>query len=336
MNNTEAFDNLTERFARTNEANAFVVSQLAHHHLRSDDPELLAAFLAPRKSIPRSVRALVTKAAIAPLDSSFGVAPSGPFSPAFIGQVARVAPLGLIGGLTVSAAIRGLVQISNASASWVGQGASKPVTAMTFAAAGLYPLKLVAQIVVSDELADLSSPVALQLVTPALISASAAAEAVALLDPASSAVPNVRPASLTAGLTPIAPVGDLQDNVGQVLDAISGGDPTRPVLIMTLGNALRLRNLKDLAALGVRLVISSAAGSSIIAIDADGLLVTEFGIEIQRGTPDVEMDSEPDSPLTAATVLTSTWQANLSVLRVERWVNWTVRPGAVATLTLAA
>ena len=43
----------------------------------------------------------------------------------------------------------------------------------------------------------------------------------------------------------------------------------------------------------------------------------------------------PDSPPTASTELISTWQRNLVALKVERWINWTARSGAVATLTLA-
>lgn len=87
--------------------------------------------------------------------------------------------------------------------------------------------------------------------------------------------------------------------------------------------------------IGVRVVISSAAGGKLIALDADGLLVTEGGIEIQRGTPDLQMSDSPDSPPTATTVLTSTWQRDLTALKVERWISWTARAGSVATLTLA-
>jgi hypothetical protein len=93
--------------------------------------------------------------------------------------------------------------------------------------------------------------------------------------------------------------------------------------------------LRDLRDLGVKVVISSAAGSKIIGVDADGLLVAQGGIGIQRGTPDLEMVDNPTSPPTSATVMTSLWQRDLVALRVERWVNWTVRSGAVATLTLA-
>ena len=63
--------------------------------------------------------------------------------------------------------------------------------------------------------------------------------------------------------------------------------------------------------------------------------MTEGGVDIRRGMPDVQLDTAPDSPPTASTVLVSTWQRGLVALKVECWINWAVRSGAVATLTLA-
>ena len=121
-----------------------------------------------------------------------------------------------------------------------------------------------------------------------------------------------------------------------MLNALSAGDPSRPVLAVSFGTAVRMQAmLRDLRELGVKVVISSAAGNKIIGVDADGLLVSEGGIDIRRGTPDVQMNDAPDSPPTASTVLISTWQRDLVALKVERWINWTARSGAVATLTLA-
>ena len=83
------------------------------------------------------------------------------------------------------------------------------------------------------------------------------------------------------------------------------------------------------------MIIDAAAGAKIVGIDADGLLTSESGIEIQRGTPDSQLTDSPDSPPTSGTILTSTWQRDLVAIKVERLVNWTARSGAVATLTLA-
>ena len=102
-------------------------------------------------------------------------------------------------------------------------------------------------------------------------SAAAAAEATALLDSTVTAIAGVRPASIINGLTPITPAGDFPANVAQVLNALSGGDPGRPTLIVSFGTALRMQAmLRDLREIGVKVVISSAAGNKIIGIDSDG------------------------------------------------------------------
>jgi hypothetical protein len=336
---TSAFDQLTVDLARKQEAAAFVAGRLAHHALRGADrdPDVLARFIAQRQGvITRPVAALMTKAAATAVDTSSGLLPASPSESAFLGQVERVSPLAQLGAVTLRGNVSVALQVSNATASWAGEQVSKPVTALSFNTVGFRPLKLIAQTVVTQELADLSIPGALPITQKALISATAGGEATALFDPASTAIANVRPASLTAGLTPITPAGDFSNNVAQVLGALSGGDPSRPVLVVSFGTAIRLQAmLRDLRELGVKVIISSAAGNCVIGVDADGVLVTSGGVDIQRGTPTVQMDGAPDSPPTAATVLTSTWQRGLVALKVEHWINWTARAGAVATLTLA-
>ncbi|HXG56997.1 MAG TPA: phage major capsid protein [Vicinamibacterales bacterium] len=338
---TDAFDKMTADYARMNEASAFVVARLAREALGSSagEPDILAAFLSQRKSISRSLHALATKAAVAPLDTASGLAPATPSERAFLGQVQRVSPLGQIGGVRVDGNVVATMQITNPTTSWVGEAVHKPLTSMTFTASSLRSLKLIAQIIASQELADLSVPDALAVIQRSLVSATAAAEATALLDPASTAIAGVRPASVTSGLTPITPSGDFQNQVGQVLGALSGGDPSRPVLVVSFGTALRMMTfLPNLREAGVRVVVTSAAGNRIIGIDADGLLVVEGGVDIRRGTPDVIMDTTPAGVAQtagAAPVPTSLWQHDLVALKVERWINWTARPGAVAYLTLA-
>ena len=337
--NTDQLDALTQHAARLDGAAAFVAGRIACHTLGAylvNDDAALAQFLGPRSSIPRHLYPLVTKAAVVAVDTSSGLAPSIPGAASFLAQVDRVSPLGQIGGIEINGPVTAAIQVGGATAAWAGEGASKPITALSFAAAAVRPFKLIAQIVLSEELATLSAPSALPIVQRSLISALAAAEATALLDSASTAIAGVRPASLTAGLAPIVAAGDLAANVGQVLTGLSGGNPTRPALIVSFLTATRMQAaLRDLANIGVKVIISSAAGNSIIGVDADGLLVTNGGVEIQRGQPDVQLDDAPDSPATAATVMISTWQRDLIALKVERFRNWTARPGAVATLTLA-
>jgi hypothetical protein len=163
------------------------------------------------------------------------------------------------------------------------------VTSLTFTAQPLRPLKLITQTMMSEELATLSVPRAIPLVQRALVSAQAGAEASALFDSTHAGSAGVKPASIINGVTPITPAGDFPNNVGQVLSALSGGDPSRPVIVVSFGTAIRMQHmLRDLSGIGVRVVISSAASNKIIGIDADGFLVSEGGVEIVTGTPDVQ------------------------------------------------
>ena len=85
----------------------------------------------------------------------------------------------------------------------------------------------------------------------------------------------------------------------------------------------------------VRVFVTPAAAGRIIAVDAAAVAFSDDGGAIRVGTPDVQMNDAPDATSTASTVMTSTWQRNLKVVRAERWVTWAKRPDAVAYLTLA-
>jgi len=301
----------------------------------ADDPLALAQLLAQR-GLSKPVAGLVTKAATAPLDLSTGPGVGArSLESAFVAAVARRSVLGQLGAVQVTGVVNATVEATHPSAYWIGQGSAKPLSSFTFTASSLRALTLCAQVAVSRELAELSTPDALSVVQRALLSASAAALDVALLDPASAAIVGVQPASLTNGLVPIVAAGDFANNIGQVLAGISGGAPSKPVLVVSLQTALRLTGLRELEAAGVRVVVSPAAGSAAIAIDADRIVTIDDGVALRVGTPDVEMSDAPANPTIAATVLVSTWQRNLQVVRVEHRVNWTKAADAVATLTLA-
>jgi hypothetical protein len=100
---------------------------------------------------------------------------------------------------------------------------------------------------------------------------------------------------------------------------------------MTHSQGLHLANVTDY----VNVIVSPAAANNLIAIDADAVVYVDDGGALRIGQPDVQMDSTPTSPSTAATVMVSSWQRNQQVVRCERWTNWSKRSGAVALLTLA-
>jgi HK97 family phage major capsid protein len=289
-----------------------------------------------QRGLSRPVISLVQKSAAAALDTATGPGTGArQLEAAFLQAVARRSVLGRLGAVRVSGVASVTLEATAPTAHCIGEAAVKPVSSFTFAAASLSARKLAAQVALSRELAELATPDALGIVQRALVTASASALDVALLDPTSAAIPGVRPASLTNGVTGITPAGDFQNQIGQVFAAVSDGAPSRPVLVVPLQTALRLTGLRDLEAAGVRVLVSPAAENRLIAVDADRVVTIDEGVEIRLGTPDIQMDDAPDDPAIASTVLASTWQRNLQVVRVEHWCNWTKAPDAVAFLTLA-
>jgi hypothetical protein len=177
----------------------------------------------------------------------------------------------------------GATQTGTPTAYWVGENAPKPLTSLAFAALSLPPRKVAADVPLTDELIKVASIDILNLIERQNVSAVATAMDTALLDPANAGIVDVKPASLTNGLTGITPAGDFQNNIGQVLAAISGGAPTRPVIVVSLQTALRLRALQDLAAIGVNIVVSPAAANRVIGIDADAIVTMDDGGDMRIG-----------------------------------------------------
>ena len=74
----------------------------------------------------------------------------------------------------------------------------------------------------------------------------------------------------------------------------------------------------------------------MVALCAPYILYADDGgvsIDLSREAS-VQMDSSPDNPSTATTVLVSLWQNNLIGLRAERFVTWKkARPDAVTFMT---
>jgi hypothetical protein len=76
--------------------------------------------------------------------------------------------------------------------------------------------------------------------------------------------------------------------------------------------------------LGVPVVTSNVVGNQIIAAHAPSILFADDGqteIDVSEQAS-VQMDSTPDNPTNATTVMVSLWQRNLVGLRAERWINW--------------
>lgn len=252
------------------------------------------------------------------------------------------------------------------TAYWVGEGAVKPLSAMAFDSIELLFNKVAGIVPMTEELMRFSNPSAEMIVRDGLIAAVAYLTDRDFLDPTKAEVVGVSPASVTNGVTAIAASGttadamrdDLGNLIAEYLEAnMSVGGL---ILVMTSAQAMRLSlmrnslgqreftdiNLNGGSLEGIPVVTSEnivAMGGSptdgypIVAINAPEVLLAEGGVEIDISREaSLQMDSAPDSPETASTILVSLWQRNMVALRAERFITWKKRrTGAVQYISYA-
>jgi len=259
-------------------------------------------------------------------------------------------------------------QTGGSSVGWVGEGKPKPVSALAFDQITLGMAKTAGIVVITDELARSSSPAAEGVVRDDLVAQTAQFLDSQFVDPAKAAVSNVSPASITNGVTPVTASGtdadavraDVQELMGKFITAnlsLAGA-----VWIMTemqaLGLALMLNPLGQPEFPGLQIngnsggtffglpvVLSEnipanagagdpvvGAGARIILAKASEILLADDGQTMLDVSSEasLQMESSPDAPATATTVLVSLWQHNMIGIRAERYVNWAKRrAGAV-------
>lgn len=192
------------------------------------------------------------------------------------------------------------VFLGGAEADIVEEAAEKPLSDVTFDIGGP-PAKVAATIIVSRE---------------ALRAVGAEIQA-AILRHLSSAVARRSDQFLLDAFAAAAP--SALGTVGGLLGAISGGNPARPAVIGSFATLLGMGTLlTELAALGVPVIASAAAGNRLIVIDQDGIAISDVDIV-------VEVARHAD-----ITTVGNLWQRNMVGLRAERFVRVIVRDGAVA------
>lgn len=244
---------------------------------------------------------------------------------------------------------------------WVGQGAPKPVSAMGFADITLDINKVAGIVVITEELARLSNPAAEGLIQADMIAQTAQFLDESFIDPASAAITGVRPAAITNGAHAIASSGttgaDLRADVKAAYaywiasnqNSTGAAWITTPTLAMSIGliqNPLGQPEFPNIGAEGGTLlglpvyvsnsVPSDTAGSLLVLVKQSEILLADDGgvtIDVSREAS-LQMNTTPDNPATAATVMTSLWQQNLVGIRAERYVTWARRrPQAVVYIT---
>ena len=232
------------------------------------------------------------------------------------------------------------VQSAGGSYGWVGQGFAKPVTKLAFSTATIGIAKAAGIIILTEELVRTSSPDAETIVRADMIAGIAQFLDSQFIDPAKAASGTTSPASITNGLTPITSTGNPLTDIHALIAALSTANVSLSgvTLIMSEGNALTLGMARDASGNrafpnmtasggtvdGITVVTSNVAGGNVIALQPQLILYADDGgvtIDVSREAS-VQMDSTPDTPALATTVMTSLWQNNLVGLRAERFINW--------------
>jgi HK97 family phage major capsid protein len=222
---------------------------------------------------------------------------------------------------------------------WVGEQKPKPVTKLTFSSLTVPYHKTAGIVVITEELARLSSPSAEDIVRADMIAGITAFVDAAFIDPAKAAVANVSPASVTNGTTPITSTGPMGDLVAIAAAMTAGNMPIQNLTyIMSPNNAYVLGLLRNTAGNqmfpgmsasggtvnGMKVVTSGAAGTNVIGVIPELVLYADDGgitIDVSREAS-LQMSDAPMDPADATTVFVSLWQNNCVGLRAEWFITW--------------
>jgi Phage capsid family len=246
---------------------------------------------------------------------------------------------------------------------WVGQGKAKPLTQFDFTRTTLTPLKVANIAVLTMELLRDSSPSADVLVRDSLAAALRERLDLDFVDPANAGTVDVKPASITNGITGIPSSGTdaaaVRKDIAAVFSAFiaANNPPTSGVWIMPTTTALQLSlmvtplaarefpgitmtggTLEGLPVIASEYVPAVSPGAIVILVNASDIYEgDEGGVAVDMSTEaSLEMTDAPtgNSITPTAISLVSMFQTNSVALRAERTISWKRRRNnGVAYLT---
>jgi HK97 family phage major capsid protein/HK97 family phage prohead protease len=257
-------------------------------------------------------------------------------------------------------------QTLGSTVGWVGESKPKPVSKLAFQLLTMNETKVAGIVVITEELARFSAPSAEALVQSDLIAAVAQFIDSQFLDPAVAPVAGVHPGSITNGIVAIPASGTTPDalrydvtllfqtfaraNLGTTGSVWIMPDTALIALGMMVGPlglpAFPGANASPPTLFGLPVIASQVVpdtntpvGNMIVLVRAPDILIADDGgvtIDVSREAS-LQMDSAPDDPTSATTVLVSLYQQNLVGIRAERYINWLRRRDqAVAFIAGAA
>lgn len=235
-------------------------------------------------------------------------------------------------------------QVTGGAASWVGEGAAKPLTNPTFGEVEIGEHKLAAITVYTQELMRRSDPSVSVLVRDDLIAASAILVDSTFLDAAAASA--TRPAGVLNGVTMTPNTGvtasayetDLLALINTFVSnnlSLDGAyflmSETHAAQIALLRDALgnsyfngmALRGSRTL--LGIPVITSQALGNKIILVKTSEILLAQDG--------GVDVSYSDQATLVDGGTTHHLWQENKFAVRVEKFITWAKRrPVAAAFL----
>ena len=252
-------------------------------------------------------------------------------------------------------------QTAGSTAGWVGEAKPKPVSALAFDQITLGFRKLAGIVVLSEELVRFSNPSAEAVVRQDLIDSIVSTMDKDFIDPANAGVADVKPASITNGVTAVVASGTSADalraDVKTVMTNFTAANlglggavwimpETTAISLSLMMNALgqpenpNINGTTGGSFFGLPVILSqNVPAGTIILAKASEIMLADDGqvmIDVSREAS-LQMDSAPASPPDATTVMISLWQHNMVGLRAERYINWAKRrTGAVQMITGAA
>jgi hypothetical protein len=215
------------------------------------------------------------------------------------------------------------------SASSVGEGDPVPVSLASFSGQDVQVAKAMTIVVVSRELAKLVGASGSSVIEQSLRSGVAVSVDSRFLSIITTGIT----AYVSSGLTSAA----VRNDLGRALRDIAIGEGTKLFAITTpaVARALAVSCLESGAPSfpqvgpaggeilpGVPLLVSTAAApGTMTLLDASGLAGTSEEIEVDvSANATVEMNTAPNSPAVASTVLESLWQRNNLGVSARRWL----------------
>jgi HK97 family phage major capsid protein len=243
-------------------------------------------------------------------------------------------------------------QTQGSTVNWRGQTKPKPVSELKFGQLSLGMFKAAGIVVLSEELVRSSQPSAEAIVRADLIATMRQFLDEQFIDPSNAGEANVSPAAITNGITPVEATGTtaaaFRTDVKTLMASFTGANlsvagstwimtETQAIAFSMIQNALGQPEYPGITAMGGTLlglpVITSEsvnaeggspAGNRIVLVKQSEILLADDGgvtLDVSREAS-LQMNSTPDDPATASTVMVSLWQNNMVGLRAERYINW--------------